>query len=370
MKEIKNIFVVGGGTAGHVIPAIQLSKELIENNYKVIFITDYRMFGFVEKNIKEKNFKLLCLKGRGLYKNSIIKNLLSLCLLFLAIFQSLYFIIMYRPVLSYGFGGGITIAPLILSKIFKAPIILHEGNAILGKANKFLYKYADMLTTFFPNLDDNINNQYKFRIVGMPVRKEIEKISKKKYEVNDNDLINILITGGSLGAEVMATKIAKAISCFPEKLKNKISIIQQVRKENYLYVKELYDKSSIKFKLETYIENMPKTLCWCHLIICRSGAGTLAENLISGKPSIMIPLPISSDNHQMKNAIMIEKIGAGQIINDSELNDRDVLISKLKSIIFNTEGLYMMSKSAKQNATLDSSNELVILGKKVLNEKK
>lgn len=370
MQENKNIFVVGGGTAGHVIPAIQLSRELIKNNYKVIFITDYRMFGFVDKNIKEKNFKLLCLKGRGLYKNSILKNLLSLYLLFLAIFQSLYFIIMYRPVLSYGFGGGITIAPLMLSKIFKAPIILHEGNAVLGKANKFLYKHADMLTTFFPHLDDNINNYYKYRFVGMPVRKEIEKISKKKYEVNDNDLINILITGGSLGAEVMATKIAKAISCFPEKLKNKISIIQQVRKENYLYVKELYDKSSIKFKLETYIENMPKSLCWCHFIICRSGAGTLAENLISGKPSIMIPLPISSDNHQMKNALMIEKIGAGQIINDTELNDRDILISKLKSIILNTEGLYMMSKSAKQNSTLDSSNELVILGKKVLNGKK
>ena len=96
MQEIKNIFVVGGGTAGHVIPAIQLSRELIKNNYKVIFITDYRMFGFVEKNIKEKNFKPLCLKGRGLYKNSILKNLLSLCLLFLAIFQSLYFIIMYN----------------------------------------------------------------------------------------------------------------------------------------------------------------------------------------------------------------------------------------------------------------------------------
>ena len=370
MQEIKNIFVVGGGTAGHVIPAIQLSRELIRNNYKVIFITDYRMFDFVEKNIKEKNFKLLCLKGRGLHKNSILKNLLSLYLLFLAVFQSLYFIIMYRPILSYGFGGGITIAPLMLSKIFKAPIILHEGNAVLGKANKFLYKHADMLTTFFPHLDDNINNYYKYRFVGMPVRKEIEKISKKKYEVNDNDLINILITGGSLGAEVMATKIAKAISYFPEKLKNKISIIQQVRKENYLYVKELYNKSSIKFKLENYIENMPKSLCWCHLIICRSGAGTLAENLISGKPSIMIPLPISSDNHQMKNALMIEKIGAGQIINDTELNDRDILISKLKSIILNTEGLYMMSKLAKKNSTLDSSNELVILGKKVLNRKK
>ena len=367
MQYNKNVFIVGGGTAGHSIPAIQVSRELIKNNYKVIFITDFRMFRFVKNNVKEKNFKLLCVKGRGLYKKSILKNLISLFLLFYAILQSIYFTIRYRPILSYGFGGGITIAPLMVSKIFKVPVILHEGNAILGKANKFLYKYSDALTTFFPSLENNINSSYKYKFIGMPVRKEIEKIGEEEYTVHNSGLINILITGGSLGAEVMATQIAKAISCFPEKLIKKISIIQQVRRENYSYVKKLYDKACIKSKLETYIDNMPESLSWCHLIICRSGAGTLAENLISGKPSIMIPLPISSDNHQMKNALMIEKIGAGQIISEKELNDEDELISKLKSIIFNTQGLYMMSKLAKNNAISGSSEKLVILGKNILN---
>ncbi|PPR17091.1 MAG: UDP-N-acetylglucosamine--N-acetylmuramyl-(pentapeptide) pyrophosphoryl-undecaprenol N-acetylglucosamine transferase [Alphaproteobacteria bacterium MarineAlpha9_Bin3] len=367
MKDTKNIFIVGGGTAGHVLPAIQVSSELIKNNYKVIFITDFRMFNFVNKNFKNKNFKLLCVKGRGIYKSSIYKNSISIYLFFYAIFQSLYFTIKYKPVLSYGFGGGITVAPLIISKVFRVPIILHEGNSILGKANKLLYRYANHLTTFFPKLDNN--DHYKYSVIGMPVREDIEKIRKKNYTLHKKELINILITGGSLGAEVMATKITKALCKLPKKLQNKISILQQVRKENYSYVKKLYDKSSIKFKLEIYIENMPSSLNWCHLIICRSGAGTLAENLISGRPSIMIPLEISSDNHQMKNALMINKMGAGRIISEIELADTDRLINKLKSIIFNTKSLYIMSEKAKNNAIYGSSKKLVNLAINILNGK-
>ena len=367
MINIKNVFVIGGGTAGHALPALQLSEELIKNNYKVIFITDTRMFKFVKTNISNKNIKVLCIKGRGIYRGSILKNIVSIYLIFYAFVQSLYYVNRFRPIISYGFGGGITIPPIIVSKIFKSQIILHEGNAVLGRANKFLYKYANILTTFFPVIDNN--NFYKYQCVGMPVRKEIENIHNNKYVIKNDKLINILITGGSLGAEIMATQIAKAISSFPKKFKNKISIMQQVRKENYLYVEKLYTNSLNNFKLETYIENMPECLSWCHLVICRSGAGTIAENLISGKPAIMIPLPISMDNHQMKNALIIEKIGAGHVINETELNDQKKLTHKLQSIIFNSEGLFMMSKLAKENATLGTSVKLVNLGTKTLDRK-
>lgn len=367
MKDIKNIFIIGGGTAGHALPAIQLSRELIKYNFNVVFITDFRMFNFVYKNFKNKNFKLLCIKGRGIYKKNIFKNLISMCLFLYAIFQSLCFIIKYKPVLSYGFGGGITVAPVIMSKIFSIPIILHEGNSVLGKANKFLYRYANHLTTFFPYLDNS--EHYKYSVVGMPVRKEIENISKKNYMIKQEELINILITGGSLGAEVMATKIAKALCILPKNLQKKISILQQVRKENYSYLEKLYDQNSIKFKLEIYIENIPESLNWCHLIICRSGAGTLAENLISGRPSIMVPLEISADNHQMRNALILDKIGAGCIISEAELDNIDKLMYKLKSIIFNTQSLYNMSKKAKESAMLGSSNKLVKLALNILNGK-
>ena len=369
MKNNKNILIVGGGTAGHVLPAIQLSKEFIKDNYNVIFITDSRMFDFVKKNINSKNINVLCFKGKGFYKGSIFKNIKFIYSLAYAFIQSFNYIIKYRPIISYGFGGVITISPIIVSKFFKIPIILHEGNIVLGKANKLLYKYANILTTFFPTLDNNSRNLYNYKFIGMPVRKEIESIHKNKYQIKNDKLINILITGGSLGAEVMATNIARALSCFPEEFKNKISILQQVREENYLYLKQLYDHSLINYKLETYIKNMSESLNWCHLIICRSGAGTIAENLIAGRPSIMIPLPNSSDNHQMKNALMIEKFGAGHVIRNNDINDQNKLILKLKSIIFNSEGLCMMSKSAKNNAILGAEKKLINLGKEILNGK-
>ena len=200
----------------------------------------------------------------------------------------------------------------------------------------------------------------------MPVRKEIENIKKKKYTSQNIKLINILITGGSLGAEVMATNVARALCNLPKNLKNKISILQQVRKENYSYVEKLYDKASINHKLETYIENMSESLNWCDFIICRSGASTIAENLISGRPSIMIPLEISADNHQMKNALLVEKIGAGQIISNQDLSDLTKLVERFKSIILNPKALQNMSKMAKKNAVFGSSDKLISLGENIL----
>ena len=125
MHNLKNIFVIAGGTAGHTLPAIELSNELVNRNYKIIFITDIRMFDFVNKNIKQnsKNIKVLCFKGRGLHKSNLFKNIKSIFLLICSVMQSFINILSYRPKLAYGFGGGITVPPLMICRIFKIPII-------------------------------------------------------------------------------------------------------------------------------------------------------------------------------------------------------------------------------------------------------
>jgi len=369
MKKYKTILISAGGTAGHTIPAIELSNEFARGGYKIIFITDVRMYSFVKNLTKENNcIIVLCFKGRGLYKSNFLKNIKSLLLLTVAVFQSILTIIINRPIISYGFGGGITVPPLLICKYFKIPIILHEGNIVVGRANIFLSKYAKILTTFFPKVEGKIYENVKVKCIGMPVRKSIENIYTSNYKIKKNEAINILVTGGSLGAEVMATKIAKALSCFSKDLINKISIIQQVRKENMNYVKSLYEYACIQHKLEVYIEDFPKSLNWCHLIICRSGAGTLAENLISGRPAIMLPLPISSDNHQIKNALYIKKIGAGWLINNKELNNNKILQNKLKRFIFNKTALYEASKLAKENALINSTSDLADIGKNLIKE--
>jgi len=370
MKILQTILVTAGGTAGHTIPAIELSNELIIRNYKIIFITDRRMFNFVKNNIKydNTNIKVICFKGRGLYKNKIFKNIKSILLLIFAIVQAFQIILIHRPIIGYGFGGGITVAPLLICNFFKIPVILHEGNIVIGRANKFLSKYARILTTFFPTIEGVFPKTVKIKFIGMPVRKSIELIGKNKYEIKDNQFINILITGGSLGAEVMATEIARALSSFPKELINKISIVQQVRKENIAYVKNLYENAFIKYKLKSYIENFSESLNWCHLIICRSGAGTIAENLISGRPAIMIPLPTASDNHQMKNALSIKNIGAGWIISNNELFDHKKLKIKLKGIIFNKVILYEAAKLAKKNSVKGSTKTLADIGQEFIKE--
>ena len=371
MKSSKTILVSAGGTAGHAIPAIEVSNELTKRNYKIIFITDIRMFELVKQNTKNNNsIKVLCFKGRGLYKNKIIKNIKSIFLLIVSAIQSFITILINRPILVYGFGGGITVPPILICYYFKVPIVLHEGNIIVGRANIFLAKYAKVLTTFFPKVKVKLSKNIKVKYVGMPVRKSIENIYKNTYQFKENSPTNILITGGSLGAEVMATKVSKALSGFSKDLIKKISIVQQVRKENIEYVKGLYDKVSIPNILETYIEDISKSLDWCHLIICRSGAGTIAENLIAGKPAILIPLLTSSDNHQVKNALFIKEIRAGWVINRNELNDVKSLRNKLKSIIFNKEKLYQASKYAKENAFIDSTNTLANIGEGFIKEYK
>ena len=369
MKNFKTILVSAGGTAGHAIPAIELANELTRRNFKIIFITDVRMYNLAKNyTIDNNGITVLCFKGRGLYRSNILKNITSILLLTMSILQSILTILIHRPILSYGFGGGITVPPILICKYFNIPIILHEGNIVVGRANIFLSKYAKVLATFFPKVEGNISKNVQLKFLGMPIRKSIENIYTNNYQIKKDKPINILVTGGSLGAEVMATKIAKAISGFSKDLINKISIIQQVRKENMNYVKHLYENASIEHKLEVYIEDFSKSLNWCHLIICRSGAGTIAENLISGRPSIMLPLEISSDNHQMKNALYIKRMGAGWIISNKELNNIKILQKKLKTFIFNEAGLYEASKLAKENALINSTSHLANISKDFIKE--
>ena len=362
----KDIMIIAGGTAGHVFPAIELAKEYILRGEKIIFITDIRMHNLVLKKFSSSPLvEVFYFKGRGFNKNHLFFNIKSMILLLICIKQAFLKILFNRPKVVFGFGGYITVPPIIICKIFKVPIILHEGNKVIGKANRFLIKKANKFTFFFNDIE-GINKNKDFIKIGMPIRKEIEFLNSKKFDISENEPIKILITGGSLGAEVMAVNIAKAISNFSIDLINNIKVIQQVRPENLDYVNNLYKLAKIDCKLHTFIENFAEALDWSHLVICRCGSGTLSENLISGRPSIMLPLKSSADNHQMKNALYIQNIGAGWIIDDNELENISLLVDKLKKLIFNKNQLIKASKKAKENIEIGASKRLADLGSNII----
>ena len=363
----KNIMIIAGGTAGHVYPALELAREFIKRGQNIIFLTDQRMYSRVLSEMKNNSsIKVFSLSGKGFIKNNFIYNMKSIFLLVCCLFESFYRVIMNKPNVVFGFGGYITVAPVIVCKLIGIPIILHEGNKVIGRANKLLLNKIHKFTYFFENIEGVIH-QNNFVNIGMPVREEIEKLNKSKYSISINKPINILITGGSLGAQDMALFIAKALCAFSKNDKNKINIIQQVRIENIRFVKKLYVNAGINFKIMEFIENYPKILKWSHIVICRCGSGTLSENLVSGRPSIMLPLKYSADGHQFKNAKCIENIGAGWIINDKELNNESLLVEKLKKIIFNNNGLLIASQNAKKHITIGASKRLADLASNILN---
>ena len=153
----KNIMIIAGGTAGHVFPAIELAKEYISRKEKIIFITDIRMYNLVLKKFNSNSLvEVFPFKGRGFNKNQLFFNIKSIILLLICLIQAIFKIIFNRPKIVFGFGGFITVPPIIICNIFKVPIILHEGNKVIGRANRFLIKKAHKFTFFLMRLKELI----------------------------------------------------------------------------------------------------------------------------------------------------------------------------------------------------------------------
>ena len=355
----KYILISAGGTAGHVLPAIEVAKEFCSRGYLVSFFTDSRMYNDIKSkpNFINGDINLFSIKGRGIDRGNIFKNIITLILMTIGIFQSFSRLIFIRPVIAIGFGGYITVPVLFACYIFRVKIFIHEGNAILGKANQLLYKISKNLMTHFPELKNINNKKVNYCCVGMPVRPEILDLYKLNYKMDKT--INLLITGGSLGAAVMSLNIAQAIIKFPKDLKFKLRIVQQVRKEHIKELRDIYNRNGIKSELHTFINDMAKYLKWSNIVICRCGASTIAENLISGRPSIMIPFAESAENHQFLNSKLVENKGAGWIITEDKLQDEGELYNKLISIIKNTRKLFEASKLAKKGIEVRSAEKIV-----------
>ena len=360
-KNKKRVLIVAGGTAGHVFPAIEVANKFYKNGYNISFVTDKRMYEFLskKKHHLELGIDLFCFYGRGFSKNNYFYNINSSFYLIMGVYQSLINILFFRPQISIGFGGYITVPILVVSHIFRINVFIHEGNSVVGRANKLLYLICKKMFINFEKVKTFEESNNKLHFVGMPIKKDILKLSELKYKPCKDGFLNLLITGGSLGAEIMATKISLALVTIPLKLRKKLKIIQQVRKENYSELKKLYEKYNINFRLENFIENMPSELSKADIIICRSGAATISENLIAGIPAIMIPLASSSDNHQFYNADFIEKKGAGWLIRECELSKENLVVNKLKKIFTNLENLDKVSQTAKKLAILNSTDRIV-----------
>ncbi|MSP33703.1 MAG: UDP-N-acetylglucosamine--N-acetylmuramyl-(pentapeptide) pyrophosphoryl-undecaprenol N-acetylglucosamine transferase [Rickettsiales bacterium] len=382
---MEKIFIATGGTGGHILPARCLAAELAKNNIQTFVLADAKYCSYIKA---EDQFKSIIISSSQLIKSPLALLKAALKIAFGGA-QSLYYFLRHRPKYIVAFGGYATFPILLAAIITRTKIILHEQNSHLGKVNRLFASRAYKIALTF--LDTSgIKNEYNAKLVtvGNPVRDEILQLHNKEYklpvklelpkrdkmgynvilasEFTDHEnhprdqTFNILVIGGSGGAKIFSDILPKAFFNLGDKTKNTLHISQQCRRDLVEYTFDQYQMFNINITIAAFFEDMKSEIDAAHLVIARSGSSSIAEFCAAKKPMILIPFAKAADDHQMKNALIIEKSGAAVIV-----TEEDFTINKMseviKSLISNESLLKKMSINAGEIANLNATKNLVEL---------
>lgn len=309
----RHYVLAAGGTGGHLIPAFALAAELHARGHHVALVTDERGAAIPGKPDYLPAHVLP--QGRIAGKNPIgwlkgIKGVMDGRRMALRLFDT------FQPTAVVGFGGYPALPTLLAARAAKLPTVLHEQNAVLGRVNRFFAKRVDAIATSSAKTDRlDPALEGKVTLVGNPVREEVLTLRDQPFpEFGEDSLLRILVTGGSQGARVLSEIVPDGLAMLPPALCSRLQVIQQCRPEDIEAVRARYAGHGIPAELATYFENMAERLAGAHLFIGRAGASTIAELTAVGRPAILIPLPIATDDHQAANTREIVAAGGARSI--------------------------------------------------------
>jgi len=271
-----------------------------------------------------------------------------------------------KPRAVIGFGGYPTLPPLIAARLCGIPGIIHDANAVLGRANRFLSRHVDAIATSLPGvLDRDPALALKAITVGTPMRPMILTAASVPYEPPAaSGSFRVLVVGGSQGARVMSDVVPAAIERLEPALWSRLALTQQVREEDMGRVRAVYDRLKVNAELAPFFTDLPARLAANHLVVSRSGAGTVAELAAIGRPSILVPLPGAIDQDQFANAGVLSQVNGGLRIVQSEFTP-DRLASEISALAAEPARLAAMAASARAVGRLDAAERLADVVTKV-----
>src|ERR1700726_2524671 len=357
------ILLAAGGTGGHLFPAEALGVELMRRGLRVRLATDSRALRYSGLFSKDMVGVGPSETVRGRTPWSLARTGV---LLAAGTAVSLNLMRRLRPKAVVGFGGYPTVPPLLAAKLFGIPGIIHDANAVLGRANRFLSGRVSVIATSLPGaLDRDPALAGKTITVGTPMRPAILAAAAVKFVTPEpTGPLRLLVVGGSQGARVMADIVPGAIERLEPALWDRLILTQQVREEDMARVRAVYDRLKINAELAPFFPDLPARLASSQLVISRSGAGTVAELGAIGRPSILVPLPGSIDQDQFANAgVLAQAEGALRLPQADFTPDR--LAAEISALAAEPERLSAMAAAARTVGRLDAAERLADLVMKV-----
>src|SRR5215813_11376622 len=324
------ILLAAGGTGGHLFPAEALGVELIKRGNRVRLVTDDRALRYSGLFTRDMIDVVASETARGRNPLQLAYASLTLATGTLAAYR---LIRRLKPVAVVGFGGYPTLPPLVAARFAGVPGIIHDANAVLGRANRFLARHVSAIATSLPGvLDRDPALSGKATTVGTPMRPAILAAATTAYAAPEPSApLNLLVVGGSQGARIMSDIVPGAIERLEPALWSRLVLTQQVRDEDMPRVRPVYERLKINCELAPFFTDLPARLASNHLIVSRSGAGTVAELAAIGRPSILVPLPGSIDQDQFANAGVLSQVNGAIRIPQTEFTS-DRLASDISAL--------------------------------------
>jgi UDP-N-acetylglucosamine--N-acetylmuramyl-(pentapeptide) pyrophosphoryl-undecaprenol N-acetylglucosamine transferase len=350
------VVLAAGGTGGHVFPAEALAAELIERGFRLALVTDRR-----GGNLKGRLAELETHRVRagGIAGKGLVARIFSAFEIIIGTFQAWVLLRRLKPSVVVGFGGYASVPTMLAAAYSGTKAAIHEQNAVLGRANRLLASRVEKIAASFEKVSAIPEaSQSNVILTGMPVRPAVTLVRDRAYQdLDDDSEIHLAVFGGSQGAHIFSAVVPAAIKRVDEALRGRIRITQQSRPEDVDQVQAAYRALNIKADISSFFNDVPDRIADAHLVICRSGASTIAELTAIGRPAIMVPYMYAVDDHQSRNAHAVDEVGGGWLIPEEAFTD-EALAERLESLFCLPQLLQNAGKAAKAAGIPDAASRL------------
>ncbi len=355
------VLVAAGGTGGHLFPAEALAAALVQRGIAVHLATDRRAARYGGAFVDEAVHVIASATLRARNPIALLRTATTLTA---GLAQAWALLGRLKPAAVVGFGGYPTVPPVLAATWRGVPTLVHDANAVIGRANRLLAPRVSAIATTFPDVfRDQPSLAAKATLTGNPVRPAVVAAAAMPYPTA-HDPLRLLVFGGSQGARVMADIVPAAIRQLDPALRPRLAIVQQARDEDLVRVRDAYGKLAVSAEIAPFFADLPARMAASHLIVARSGASTVAEISAIGRPSILVPLPHALDQDQFANAGVLQSAGGAIRLVQDEFTPRR-LATEIAALASAPQRLAAMAAAAQSLGRLDAADRLAELVLKV-----
>lgn len=337
--------LAAGGTGGHLFPAQALAEELQRRGWRVHLATDARG-GRYRDTFPAEAVHVLAAAALG--RRTPLALARTAWTLLVAFCAARALIGRIRPSVAVGFGGYPTVPPILAAWTRRVATCVHEQNAIMGRANRLLKRFAMAIAVGFPDTAlISRRDRSKVTHTGVPVRAAVVAAAAGRYSnPNARGAFRLLVFGGSQGARIFADVVPAAVAALSKEARRRLRIVQQARPDDMERVKRAYAGLGVEAEVADFFADLPARMAAAHLVIARSGAGTATELTVIGRPAILVPLPGAIDNDQLMNAMALERRGAAWLMPQSAFTPQ-YLARELERLMGDPERLRKVAAAAR-----------------------